>query len=493
MSAKAKAKATPTRALNKALLAARTADEVLSALAAVEWRRAHPGPDCPERLRPTVAQWSDWLCSLRGYELGVSAYNERMAECHGAIGVEAVREFGAERLARVRDRRAALGVPDGEPLVEHEYHEESWAFELEQEHAIWKAARKARPKAGIKHPLGVFISGWQAEACTVEPETRRDRRILPRITGGDVHPARRRALMVTGGAGREVGPTPIPLWGGVPARKRVPLLDVCDESAVPVVRRGGLAVVGKLFLRVLTRVPSECWSWPTIPMVFTVDQVMDELWPKSRTTGLRTWRAGEHWPKLCAALDSIDKYGITYLKPGSETEYVFHPIKLRERPQISASLLTKRLHEQIRLDVAFPAGTTSGPVVEQTDLDELMVTDLPRLRALIASKCVAWIPGATRVHPVVNGRVRRRDWVWTGDEDAYPVLTLDDRRRFAFGADKHEHNRTEIDKAFRELPGMVVLDEDAHDLRHVEAGFRVVPDEAHAAIQRAHKRNAGKD
>ena len=64
---------------------------------------------------------------------------------------------------------------------------------------------------------------------------------------------------------------------------------------------------------------------------------------------------------------------------------------------------------------------------------------------------------------------------------AYPVLTLDDRRRFAFGAGDSKHRtRAEIDAAFRRLPGLVVVSEAASNDRTGEVGWIVIPKAAAA-------------
>ena len=65
--------------------------------------------------------------------------------------------------------------------------------------------------------------------------------------------------------------------------------------------------------------------------------------------------------------------------------------------------------------------------------------------------------------------------------DWTPVLTLDDRRRFAFGAGDSKHRtRAEIDAVFRRLPGLVVVSEAASNDRTGEVGWIVIPKAAAA-------------
>ena len=90
-------------------------------------------------------------------------------------------------------------------------------------------------------------------------------------------------------------------------------------------------------------------------------------------------------------------------------------------------------------------------------IDALMVQSPARWRAFIAAHCIAWIPGITRV-PVMRGKRKRGFQTRTRDVSAYPVLTLEDRRRLAFGVERHERGRATVDAAFRDLPGLTVLD-----------------------------------
>ena len=73
--------------------------------------------------------------------------------------------------------------------------------------------------------------------------------------------------------------------------------------------------------------------------------------------------------------------------------------------------------------------------------------------------------------------------LWTRDRSRYPVLTLDDRRRLAYGAGDAKHRtRAEIDAAWRDLPGLVVVSEDAIDPDTGEVGWLVLPEDAAKAV-----------
>ena len=114
------------------------------------------------------------------------------------------------------------------------------------------------------------------------------------------------------------------------------------------------------------------------------------------------------------------------------------PVALRRIPD------SPQLDDMIVLDIAFPPGSHSGPPVALPDMDRLSVESAPRWRAYIAAQSVAWLPGKTLV-PVP----RTSRFVWTRNLAAYPVLTLPDRQRFAFGlGDRKHRTRAEIDAAF---------------------------------------------
>ena len=257
----------------------------------------------------------------------------------------------------------------------------------------------------------------------------------------------------------------------MPARKRVPLLDVVDAAGVPVVQRGGAPVPLRLFVRALSAVPVADRGPNTVRLAVRVGDLLDALWPapEGRKHG---WRAGRHWPMLCGTLESVSQYAI------HDGHGRWFPLALRYLPD------ALRLDDDIVLDVAFPPGATSGPPVVLPVMDRLMVQSAARWRAFIAAHCIAWLPGATRV-PVMRGTRKTDRYTWTRDVSSYPVLTLDDRRRLAFGADRHKRTAA-VDAVFRDLPGLVVLDEQAQDARTGEVGFRVVPEAVAEAIGRKH-------
>lgn len=481
----AKPKVIPNSALKAALLDAVKADEILPALARYEYRKAHPGADLPGD-GPTVAEFLPVFNpsfgpgggdAVQAWERGNEWCNAAHEDCIAAVGAEGLAKYraGHEALqARLRERYPS---PWGGVETPPEAFEEVCAGHWEQHHSLWVDAGKAKPDERIRHPLAEFMRQWLAEALTIEAETRADKRILPRIVAGD------EPLAITVGSlfrglheGRRTTQPELPLWPGVPARKRVPILDVVDAAGVPVVQRGGAPLALRLFVRALSAVPPSSRG-ASVPLSVRVGDLLNALWPVSETTGRRTWRAGEHWPKLCAVLLEARDYAI------HDGKGRWFPLSLRYLPDIPARDLTKRLDEWVILDVAFPEGATSGPPVALPVMDRLMVQSPARWRAFIASHCIAWAPGTTRV-PVMRGPRNTGRLTWARAVSAYPVLTLDDMRRLAFGNDPHRSTLAKVKAAFRDLPGLVVLDETAHDERTGDVGFRVVPEAAAEAIRR---------
>ena len=455
------------RALTEALLAAVAADEVLAALTRIEYRRVHPGRDCPDDAAiPSESALCEWLP-----DCPPAAQDEaRAAALATGEGLDALmrapqelRDTGAWLWTSSNERLAFVGIARSALIV--------W-WEAEYLQAVWLAKPEPRPR----HPLAPIVAAWLDRPREVEAETRPDKRILPHITGGDEHPAREVGMLFAGlHEDRRIEQPELPLWEGTPGRKRVPVLDVVDAAGVPVVQRGGAPIPLRLFVRTLSAVPMEQRGEPSTRLVVKLKDLLDALWPKTEA-GVRGWRPGKHWPELQRTLESVSQYAI------HDGKGRWFPLALRYMPD------SLRLDDDVVLDVAFPRRSTSGPVVALPVMDRLMVQSAARWRAFIAAHCIAWVPGSTRV-PVMRkgpgGRmVKAGGRTWTRDVDAYPVLTLEDRRRLAFGADRHDYGRAKVDAAFRDLPGLVVLDEAAQDERHGEAGFRIVPEEAAAAIGR---------
>lgn len=452
-------------ALTAALNAAATAPAILDALARACWHNAHDGADCPDDAIPSESDLCEWLpgCPSAAQDEATAA---ALATGEGLDALmrapQELRDTGAWLWTSTNKRLAIVGIARSTLIV----------WEVEYLQAVWLAKPEPRPR----HPLAPIVAAWLDRPREVEAETRPDKRILPHITGGDEHPAREVGMLFAGlHENRRIEQPELPLWEGTPRRKRVPVLDVVDAAGVPVVQRGAAPVPLRLFVRTLSAVPMGQRGEPSTRLAVKLGDLLDALWPKTEA-GVRGWRPGKHWPELQRTLESVSQYAI------HDGKGRWFPLALRYMPD------SLRLDDDVVLDVAFPPGAKSGPPVVLPVMDRLMVQSAARWRAFIAAHCIAWVPGSTRV-PVMRkgpgGRmVKAGGRTWTRDVDAYPVLTLEDRRRLAFGLDPRHSSTAAVNKAFRDLPGLVVLDESTQDERHGEAGWRIVPDDAAAAIRR---------
>ena len=138
------------------------------------------------------------------------------------------------------------------------------------------------------------------------------------------------------------------------------------------------------------------------------------------------------------------------------------------------------LDDPVVLEVRIPTGAHFGALVDAETVGKLGRMSAPKLRAYIGAASANWLPGKTRVP---NPRSRR--FGWTGDPDAYPVFTAQDRRDVAFGVgDTKNRTRTALDAPFVDLPGVEVIDRNAQDPRTGVRGWRIVPSEAAEAVRR---------
>ena len=420
-----------------------------------EWTRdplsAPLAPDAPDM--PPVEDWR-WQ-AMGGYEWKAMevALRERIGADVDAV-LAALESLGAI-VRRPRPVFAAgLCKRAGEAV------RGVFVWEAPEVHQRWlDLPEEDRPR----HPLAPIIAAWLDRPREVEPERRRDRRILPRIAVGDPPPERQGGMLFGGlHEGRRVEAPELPLWPEVAPTKRVPILDLVDAAGLPVMARGkGIPLPLRLFVRALASVSPEHRKLVAVRIAPTLRELRDGLWPNG-------WRIGQHWPELREALIHARDYAI------HDGRGRWFPVALRYMPD------DPTLDDVIVLDIAYPEGSHSGPPVALPEMDRLSVKSAPRWRAYIAAHSVAWQPGNTRVKHPRSGR-----FAWTRDLAAYPVLTLDDRRRFAFGAGGNKHRtRAEIDAAFRNLPGLVVVSEAASNHRTGEVGWLVLPENAARAVSK---------
>ena len=292
------------------------------------------------------------------------------------------------------------------------------------------------------------------QPVAVQPETRRDRRILP-----VVRPVEREAVLpaLAGRYELDPGAPTLPLFPSRPVAHRVPLLDLVDAASVPIMARGrGAPLPSRLHVGLLLAVRLEDRGRESVRLTMELGDLIAALYPNG-------WRSNL-WPGLQAAMENAARFGF------HDGRGRWRAVALRyapDHPDLAAHVV---------FDIAFPPGVKTGPAVDLAALNRLSVESSPRWRAAIAAHSILWRPGVTRLPvPGRRGRPAGR-WGWARDPEVYPIVTLEDRRRLAFGArDAKNRTRREVDGAWSDLPGLTVAERSAVDPRTGAVGWRLLP------------------
>ncbi|MCY4421125.1 MAG: hypothetical protein OXC42_07755 [Gammaproteobacteria bacterium] len=310
--------------------------------------------------------------------------------------------------------------------------------------------KKSQPSSGDKHHASA------SEVKEITPDSRKDSCILAHIRVTE-HSEREAGQLFGGLCNKNISPQPdLPLFPDTPLAKQVPLLDIVDLAGVPIrASNGAVPIEMRLFIRTLSAVPQQDRAHPVVRMALTLRELRDGLFPNG-------WHRANQWPKLRNALVTANDHAFHY------QGQLWLPLSLRSLPD------NPQLNDKIVIDIAFPKGATTGPIINLQELDKLSVVSSPHYRAMIGVYSLTWVPGKTR-KPVPRTKSR---YGWAQDQEAYPVLTQKDRRRIAFGPhDKKHRTQSEIDKPFADIPGFKVINKSATDVKTGEVGWRMVPAE----------------
>lgn len=467
------------------LRSAKTAPAILAGLAARAWADAGNAGACPPQSVPSVrdlARLEDrptlrescYAAKLRIFEVlePRARPGEPVGAGYLAVPLDWLVEYGGELpwvdpskskiTPQLRALESALTKRAANP-----------AGLVKIIHAAW--SRAIEREASLPHPLAMIVEAWQNPPVDVDPQRRKDKRILPVITPTWQQERESGRMVLFAGLtdGRTVPPS-LPLFPEVRERASVPILDLVDAAGVPIRSRGrGAALPQRFAIRSLVALRPQDRQHKSARLAMTLRDMRDGLYPNG-------WNRGRHWPQLRAALMEAGKYGI--LLPGARagSHVTWFPWAVRQLPSEDSP----SLDDVVVIDLALPEGSATGPLIHLPTLDQLGVESSPRYRAYIAALTVAWEPGVTRV-PLADSD----QWAWSGDIEAYPILTQEDRRRLAFGmTDRGNRNKAAIDAAFEDLPGVVVLDRQAVDRKTGAIGWRVVPEAAAEAIRKRSRR-----
>ena len=447
-----------TTPLADALLEAQTSTEILSTMARGIWRNdgmsgqapSFSGAELAEALHANLIETEN---ILRANER-LNALPLLRAACTGGFQLSIPKD-GASNEQPQADIRPELEI------LWHVVGAQDDRESLEGLHARWAELMPPRPP----HPFIPLVRGWLERPVEVVPEVRKDRRIVPVITAGETNAARLRGLQL----GRVIRETDakLPLFPKDNACPRAPIIELVDNAGFPIKSRGrGAALALRFAVRTVLAVSPRDRRNNLVRIALTVKELRDGLFPHG-------WERKRDWQRLRKAMLDARDYGI--LVDGGRN--IWFPWFVRQLP----SLEEPRLEDLVVIDLALPSGSSTGPIIDLPTLDDLGVNSSPRYRAYIAAHSIAWIQGITRVP---NPQSKR--WNWSREISRYPLLTRQDRRRLAF-SERDEGNRTreQVDAAFKQLPGLVVMDEHAVDAETSRRGWRILPMDAANAVKRS--------
>jgi len=486
------------------LCAAKTAPEILTALAAaIRSEAPPPTPDAAIRSEappPTPDELADWLPQCPDHAR--QEHGRRLISClpplpdglnqklddrkrllmlvgmHCTITIGRRGEAGTEGRFMDPDPKWTARV---QALQLNSFRMALWATSTSDErlniepseladwcqwvHLAWRSKQKAEQ---VRHPLAPIVRDWQDRPVEVEPDRRRDKRILSvmRATETESRPERQRGMLFGGlidARTAEVDGPQLPLLEPTkPEIKHVAILDLADASGVPVMARGrGAPLAARAYVRLPLSVRPEDRRRESVRLAIKVAELRKGLYPNG-------WRSGKHWPEIRDVLRDIHNFTIRLPDGG-----LWFMLALRRLPDGSDGKVP-RDDELVIIDVAYPPGSSTGPVIDLPEMDRLSVGSASRWRAYIAGHSLAWEPGKTR-RPVPQAPGR---YGWSRDPNDYPVVSLADMRRLAFGAKDRKHRpNSEIVSAWRDLPGLVAV-ESVIDPRTLEKGWRIMPADA---------------
>ena len=416
---------------------AKTTSEIIAAIARAAWWKEHGNTQCPDHMIPTESD----LCKYVQVSGG------------GIVANDPGEARGPRLFIDVSESKASTVVADDQ--IEHStMHRLS---DIKTAHADFIALSTGDRGP---HPLEQLVQKWQESPPLVERETRKDKRILPKIEVLPVHPAREHGMLFGGLTdGRRPLETELPLFPQFSERNRVAILDIVDAAGLPIMAKGkGAPLALRFGIRSLLTVKPQDRHRDSVRLAITLGELAAGLYPTR-------WR-NRDWPKLRNVLLEARNYGM--LVNGGRS--LWFPWAVRQLPAEHAP----SIDELVVIDLAFPPGSAEGPLIDLAALDQLGVESAPRYRAYLAVHSLNWQNGVTRV-PVDRARGQ---WRWARDAAKYPVLTLQERRRLAFGDDDRKHRTTaEIEAAFAGLPGLVIVEHDAKDPRGGITGWRIMPAE----------------
>ena len=324
----------PNSELKAALLSARTRPEILTALARIEYRRMHPGKDCPPDKVP------DERTLLEG-----------LPQCPTEVQAEARK--AAQAMREAREAGEPPSHPDPEPLLTF-----FDSRDPPQIHRRWLDLPEPRPD----HPVAPFVRAWQNRPKEVEPD-RHDNAIM-QIGLFREAPAGVWSMLERETEPLETGPVPEPepqlMLFGEDANEPVhsPLLTLVGAAGFATLQQGrGARLDKRILIFGLLTVPREQrragGRWELREEGW---RIVEQLW-KPNEHGRSSYRRGKHGRALTEAFDALSLAKVR-LADGA----LWRPAVTRQSPN------PRDLDTKYIIEFRFPDDCDRGAMVHRPSL-----------------------------------------------------------------------------------------------------------------------------
>ena len=465
--------------------------KIMTDIARAMWAKNNPGKECPpDRIPQDERAVIEWVTTTKEQpEAAMMEYVRRLTDIYGGKVARApcddrVELYDAGFHALYLATLVALGAPtDPAPVESSADVPEAWYNMERMTRTVLLMAGPTPPSITLldiyrtvcatpdaKHPHAPLIEAWQRFAIRVH-ETRVDRRIMPVLKVNGPSPERERGMRFGGLVDDRPRTAELSLFPELePTRHRVSLLEIVDRTGVPIRSQGkGAPLEARLLVRGgLLMIRPEDRHLEIVRIAVSVEELLDGLWPPHRDKrGNIARNASRNWKKLRTALYQARDWTVPDAGGGR-----WFPMALRRLPAGAAAGMPA-LDDLVVIDLSPVPGARTGATVDLPWLDRMGMTSGPKWRAYIAARSLIWVPGTTR-RPVP--KTKPRIYGWSRNPNDYPVLTISDMRRLAFG-DQDKGNRTKaaIKAAWMVLPD--VTTEEATDPRTGVRGWRLTPTE----------------
>ena len=425
----------PNSALNENLRTARSTGDILSALAAKEWRRGECYAD-PEV--PTQGDLAGWMpnCPPDAIRMANQQLAALVGNSHAQWGLceaGAVLPVCGPSGDPPRDMALVALIPTTATVdtVPPEVIETEVRFEgdrqpsigrtatvilghaVEAVHCVWKAG---------PHPLAPLVAAWQIRSREVESNGRPDPIFPAPMIMVRRDDARAGGIFARAARVAQLGDKTQYLPGFQPAPGEGPLgpalpLAIYDLGSEPEVAKRGAPLPLRIFVEVVISVPQQDRD-PNHVLLLPPERVRDwllRLYP----CGPKHYRPSRDWPRIKDAVDALNSWDalIPWEQPDGSGA-------LRQVVIPADVPRSGRANDWIRFGVHLPPGSERGALVDRPALRLAGVRSGPAYR-LALSLSFEWHRPGWRRQPLKRAG-KTTSWRQVREPRRYPVLT-DDR------------------------------------------------------------------